>query len=223
MKTNLKRLAAVIIAGIMLIGAYGCSEDADEKDTSSQYSSLADVSFDKKDGLPPVNDELKQIYEEAFRLECDMNFADVGLDTKEDGSFVTRKSGGDIWHKVKDERFGTYAELEEYYKSLFTEELAEAKLEMYEGAFKDINGVLYTVCAARGSDITYAGHYFTIDSVKEDLVSLTSHIYNADDVVTSNPVYEKQEDESKYTINKVAIEFVKNDDAWKLNKFELFY
>lgn len=48
MKISLKRLAAVVVAGVLLIGAYGCSEDADKKDTSSQYSSLADVSFDNK-------------------------------------------------------------------------------------------------------------------------------------------------------------------------------
>lgn len=223
MKNGLKRLAALIVAGIMLIGAYGCSKDADKKDTSSQDSLLADISFDKKDGLPPVNDELKQIYQDALKLEREMEFAEVGLETKEDGSFVTEKSGDQVWYKVKDDRFGTYAELEKYYKSLFTEELAEKKLEMYKGVFRDINGVLYTVCGARGSDITYAGHYFTIDSVKESVVSLTSHIYNEDYAAASEPVYEKQEDESKYTVNEVAIEFVKNDEAWKLSKFELFY
>lgn len=225
MKT-LKKLSALLTAVVLLVSVFGCSQasgDSKQKNKSEDYSSIADVSFDKKDGIPPVNDELKTLYEKAFRLESDMEFSDVGLAYDKDGSFVSKKSDNSIWCKVDDDRFKTYAELEAFYKSIFTQELAEEKLKRYDKSFKDIDGELYTLCGARGADLTYSGHYFTIDSVSESHVLLTANVYLTDEVVTSNPVYEKQADESRYDIEKVAIEFVKEDDVWKLSQFRLFF
>lgn len=230
---RIKKLMCFIISGSMMISLYSCSGSVnDNKDDDSEASSkilfsapLADESYDKKDGMPPVCDELMELYEKAVVFSQDISFDNIEYAVNDEGDIISVEDGGNVWNMVNDQRFGTYAEMEAYVSDIFTEERAKEEMASLGNCFKDINGSLYSIGGARGSNIAYVGHYFTIDSVSDDSVLLTAHIYNSnsDEPLNGDIVYEKQQDESNYTVETVTIEFVKENGQWKLNQFKLLY
>jgi hypothetical protein len=96
---------------------------------------------------PPTDEQVEAAYLTA--LEACGWFTLTTLSTDVDDSV---EEDGNTFYRVTDERFSTYQELETYLKTIFTERFVDELLAADE-KYRDIDGALYAIDAARGGNI----------------------------------------------------------------------
>lgn len=95
----------------------------------------------------PENDAVTDMYQKAAEAYSWFDMTSLPSDSNQ-----KKEMDGAIYYRVTDERFSTMAKLEEYLKSLFSDEIVSRLLSSVN--YKEIDGALYTLNGARGADIT---------------------------------------------------------------------
>lgn len=195
------------------------SSDTSKLDTSSSPL-LADKSFDNHDGLPPLNDELKEVYKGAYDIDYDLTFSNF---TKQNNESVY--IDGNQYFRVTDTRFSSCDELHNYLSHYFTEDFIKNKgfLSGTKASplFRDYNGKLYRLSADRGSMDGLCGITFDIKSVREEKIEFTSTVYFYDSPELYSKFYTHPEDTSKFTTQVFAFIMVKENGKWLFSEFDL--
>lgn len=94
-----------------------------------------------------------------------------------------KEQNGSLYYKVTDTRFPTMAALEEYLKSLFSDEITARLLS--SDNYAEIDGALYTRGGARGADITKGEERYKILQ-KEDHVVVEVEVDVIEDLDSGN-------------------------------------
>lgn len=167
-------------------------------------------------------DFLRFLYRDAAEamswFEINTLYSRVGLDAviesyrvgTQSGALSSYETDDDGFVKLRAPQFPNYAALESYLKSLFSDEIAARLLGT--GMYKDIDGELWGLDAARGTDITVGSVEYSFTAESD-----TKIIYTA--------VYERLGDDLSTVKAHETRNFVceKLSGAWKWTAFELFY
>ncbi len=120
-----------------------------------------------------------------------------------------RTANEDGYTEIGDSRIKTYAELGAYLKTLFSDEITERLLAL--GMYRDINGKLYGLDAARGSDITKGSSTAAIKRFSDSKIFYT---------VTVELLSEDLKSVAGYETHVFTYELI--DSKWIWTKFYLY-
>lgn len=156
--------------------------DVNSADVKRIYSSI--VLYDRK--TPVITEDLDSyMYDVSRRAAEAIGWFEMNTMTARSGlsdiierynqnthsETSTKAASEDGYTEIGDSRIKTYAELEAYLKTLFSDEIADRLLAL--GMYRDINGRLCGLDAARGSDITKGGSAAAIKRLSDSKISYT--------------------------------------------------
>ena len=177
----MKKTILFLLAVIMLITACSCSVKNTEPKKSDPSEISSEVETQEAQTIPLV------IAKELFdrNLRCTLEIFDLRtLDYEEEpveGTFCP----------VKDEKFKTFADLEEYVNATYVKDVADSLL-IERGLYKEVNGVFCidtSKLGGKGYYVDWTDYDIEITSGDEDTCELTvtASIEEPSDTPTSEP------------------------------------
>lgn len=173
--------------------------------------------------LPPLEDDLKELYRGAYEIYSEINFGLLEYDEE-----TTMEKDGFTYYKVTDGRFKSYDEFRNYLLKYFTENFVNGNILSPENIMflKGEDGGLYTLGGGRGTNIYYAGHTFTMDKESDEEIGFkaTAYYTNSNEPYSGDYIYKTPENAEDYTTQDYL--FVLWNDAeigWRFNTFYLFF
>ena len=166
-------------------------------------------------GAPAVEPDLQALFLEAYAVYG--AFAKCGFTV--DPS-VTYDIGGMPCHPIVHPSFSTYTQCKAYLAGLFTDRLIQQELLTPGGcvrAGEDDRACM--IDAGGGSDVTYAGHVFAVDSRTETEMQWTATALYAADAYTGDPIYTMPADMSGFTTRTFTYKLVKTEAGWRFSQF----
>ena len=217
MKKKLLALLAMTVIGAALVT--GCGGNADT--VAPEDSVAASVVLD--DGsLPPLDEELQKLYDEAYKIYYQANMGKFDYDEEK----IYEKDGFE-YYRITDSRFKTYDDFRAYLLQYFTESFVDSNILSPENVMytKGEDGGLYFLNAPRGTNPFYAGHTFAMDKEGEDEMGFKATAYYTIDgtAYEGDHFYEAPADPENYSTQEYLFTLWKENDAWKFNKFHLFF
>ena len=217
MKKKLLALLAMTVIGAALVT--GCGGDAEP--TAPEDSVAASVVLD--DGsLPPLDEELQKLYDEAYKIYYQANMGKFDYDEEK----IYEKDGFE-YYRITDNRFKTYDDFRAYLLQYFTESFVDGNILSPENVMytKGEDGGLYFLNAPRGTNPFYAGHTFAMDKEGEDEMGFkaTAYYTNSGTAYEGEPFYEAPADPENYTTQDFLFVLWKEEAGWRFNTFHLFY
>ena len=217
MKKKLLALLAMTVIGAALVT--GCGGDAE---TTAPEDSVA-ASVVLEDGsLPPLDEELQKLYDEAYKIYYQANMGKFDYDEEK----IYEKDGFE-YYRITDSRFKTYDDFRTYLLQYFTESFVDGNILSPENVMytKGEDGGLYFLNAPRGTNPFYAGHTFEIDRAEEEEMGFKATAYYTTD---GNPYegdhfYEAPADPENYSTQEYLFVLWNNEDGWRFNTFHLFF
>ena len=216
-KKLLALLACAAIGAAMVTGCGGGSSET----VPPEESVAASITVD--DGsLPPLEEDLQQLYADAYKIYNQINF---GLfDYSEE---TTMEKDGFTYYKITDSRFETYDAFREYLLQYFTASFVDGSILNPENIMfaKGEDGGLYYLGGGRGENIFYAGHTFAMDKEAETEMGFkaTAYYTNSGEPYEGEHFYEAPADPENYTTQEYLFVLWNEDGAWKFNTFYLFF
>lgn len=95
----------------------------------------------------PSIDDVKDAYGKSFEAFTWFESSTMPFESS------TKEVDGMIYNKINHNTIKTYADLENYLHSLFSEEIVEEMLNQAHMRYRDIDGELYGIAADRGTDL----------------------------------------------------------------------
>ncbi len=111
----------------------------------------------------PTDAKITQAYKDATEA-----YGWFDLSTLRSDSSDSKDINGSLYYRVTNERFKTYADLKTYLETLFDSSIVEQLFS--REIYVDIDGVLYSIDAARGADITKGEEKITITREDENKI-----------------------------------------------------
>lgn len=158
----------------------------------------------KGDTVPEV-ENVKEAYGKAIEAFAWFEISTMPLESS------AREIDGRIYNKVKHDTIKTYADLEMYLHSLFSEDIVREKLNKSNKLYRDIEGALYGMSADRGTDL-YKG-----DATLEVRQESDEKFICVVEVELLREDYEV----IGYETHKFSYELI--DGKWVFTNFYLFY
>ena len=222
-----KKLFLFLAAAIAFTSVFaGCQSPADSQSGSLSSTAcsfiddtIAGASFDRQDGLPPLNDTLKEAYKKAAERSKMMTYMEFSMD---DAAFVTI---GDVedYVRVTDSRFPSVAALKSYLSESFTDEcITRNWLSGDSQLFRDYNGALYVLPYGASGDLLYRGHTFTVTKADSNAVEFTATVYDIRDSENSDSslFFSPPSDPQNYDTATLQFSLVKGSDGvWRFDEF----
>lgn len=236
----MKKISFFLIAAVLLFTFVSCSgsNDASSSVPTVQYTPIEEnytidddeglyvTSLKSNDGIPPLNDDLRYLYNRALEVYENIvlgNFKVTAEDMKKDGN---------VYSRVLDDRFKTYDEFTAYLDSLFTEDFIKNTINKKYGDnfIKGKNDQLYVLTDLREKNEAYCGHVFEITSHDDENIYFTATVYNSKKNESGNYLYtgdkfyiEPTNNISNFNTKTCYYQLVNTSDGWLFDKFELFY
>lgn len=212
----MKKLIAILLVLIFaLFNLTGCNLVVKGK------APIVSKAYTSVDGLPPIRDDLKQIYTQALNLYYDISLGK--LKTTQQAITVN----GTQYFKVQDDRFKNYDDFVAELHKLFTKEFVQEKFINASSFTKGSDGSLYMSGSARGADITYAGHAFEIVTSTDTTIDFIAIIYHYKPgnppPSQAKPFYVAPQDTSKYEVTTANYFMKLIDNQWKFSIFSDLY
>ena len=160
-------------------------------------------------GKDPSDASIKAAYEKAVEAFSWFYLVAMPLDSDN-----VKKHGDFTFNKVVHDTIGTFAELEAYMGTIFTKELVKKTLADASELYRDFDGVLYAVDAARGSNI-FAGEE-THEIIRVSDSEITYRV--------SVNMYDGPADDKNSKLEEVKVfnfSYVLMDGNWRFSNFEL--
>lgn len=148
------------------------TEDADDSETENPFKQMIDsrindgTGYFLEDAPEFLSQENKDLFTNAEFVAFNFSVnAGFDLINYENGEYVDLEKDGYTYRYYKTDY--NYSDFVKYIKSVFDEEESR-KLINDNVSYTDINGKLYCMDAARGSDISYKGKRFELISETDD-------------------------------------------------------
>ncbi|WP_458406651.1 hypothetical protein [Anaerotignum sp.] len=217
MKKKLLTLLAMTVIGAALVT--GCGGN-DLETVPPEESVAATITVDDA-SLPPMDEEIQQLYADAYKIYNQINFCNFDFDAED----VYEKDGFE-YTRVADSRFKTYDEFRTFLLQYFTEQFVDNGILSPDNIMftKGENGGLYCLQAGRGTNIFYAGHTFAMDKEGEDEMGFKATAYYANNGAPyeGDLFYEAPADPENYTTQEYLFVLWKEEAGWRFNTFHLF-
>lgn len=217
MKKKLITLLACVVLGAAVVTGCGGTGGSIGGETHECKVVIEEAS------LPPLEDEMKELYRGAYEIYSEINFGLLEYDEE-----TTMEKDGFTYYKVTDGRFKSYDDFQKYLLQYFTENFVNGNILSPENIMfiKGEDGGLYTLGGGRGTNIYYAGHTFTMDKESEEEIGFkaTAYYTNSNEPYSGDYIYKAPENAEDYTTQDYL--FVLWNDAeigWRFNTFYLFF
>ncbi len=232
----MKRFICLCLTLLMLVSATACKKLTELGESAQQalqtldqdqalvsvYDEEEEFEFEQRveenkeltaKGCPPLPEDLQKLFAGAKEM---VDAFDRCQFTTEG---VTREINGMPYSVIVDSRFGDYEGLKTYLQQLFTEELIyDQFLNVNSPVQCSDDGLACVLQASGASDITYAGHVFSVDSYTTKKIELTATVYHVDDVYMGEYFYTTPANPDDYTTNELAFTLVRTDDGWRFSQ-----
>jgi hypothetical protein len=178
--------------------------------------------------------EVSDLICEAFTHMSDFNrgdcevwdWSDIKEALHEVGELIYEKDGFE-YYRITDSRFKTYDDFRAYLLQYFTESFVDSNILSPENVMytKGEDGGLYFLNAPRGTNPFYAGHTFEIDKAEEEAMGFKATAYYTIDgtAYEGDHFYEAPADPENYSTQEYLFTLWKENDAWRFNRFHLFF
>ncbi|MEE7582889.1 MAG: DL-endopeptidase inhibitor IseA family protein [Oscillospiraceae bacterium] len=187
--------------------------------TSDTPSMLDLVSFtNNSDALPPLNDDLKNLFKDAFYTYYEFTSAGtIQVDASDNIQVDDR-----YYSKVIDNRFTSIDEVSSYLEQYFTNDFIENSFILNK--FVERDGSLYTCIGARSCNISYCGHTFEILDQSDDEISFQALVYfSADGTWTDTSYYINTTPDIEYVTQLSRYLLVNTSSGWRFDTFSPIY
>ena len=175
-----------------------------------------------QDGLPPLDDTFKTLYQGADEIYTKIVFGNFHCDVNQ-----TITKGNLSYYKVDEPAFDSYDAFIEHLSKYFTEDfINKTVLDNDPSRFiKGEDGALYLLDAGRGSNILYAGHVFHSPQQTENEVTFiaTAYYSKAQEAYEDEPYFTAPKNIDDFTTQDYTFVLIKENDAWKFDKFACFF
>ncbi len=196
----------------------GCTPTA----SPDKAAQSAKKSYTTEDGLPPLEDDLKQLYQDAETIYLKISFGNFQCDTNQ-----ALEKYGYVFYKVDEDNFDSYDSFKAYLSNYFTKDfisrmiLAPEDSRFTEGE----DGGLYMLDAGRGSNISYAGRMFHFVARSENQITFTATAYysNSEEGYEGEEFFTAPENISDFSTEDFTFTLVKEGDTWKFDQFFCFF
>lgn len=209
-------ISCIILSALIFVGCGNSSKEAPESG-----SQVSDNSNDSKDGLPPLEKDLKDLYKNAETIYYNIVFGNFNCDTSkkiEKDSF--------IYYKVDEPEFDSYDEFQTYLSNYFSEDFINREILSPNSVrfIKDDKGDLYMMDASRGSNIFYAGHVFHDVKTSDSQITFTATAYysNSQEAYDGEIFYNEPENTEDFSTQNFTFALVKEENKWKFDQFTCF-
>ena len=217
MKKKLLALLAMTVIGAALVT--GCGGDADT--VAPEDSVAATITVDDA-SLPPMDEEIQQLYADAYKIYNQISFGKFDYDQE-----TTFEKDGFEYYKITDSRFKTYDDFRTFLLQYFTEQFVDNSILNADNIMfaKGEDGGLYYLGCGRGTNIFYAGHTFAMDKEGEYEMGFkaTAYYTNSGEAYEGETFYEAPADPENYTTQDYLFVLWKEEAGWRFNTFHLFY
>lgn len=218
----LKRKISVLFALLVLFALVGCGADktvSESKDDVSSAESLTediyplvDDTYDNKDGIPPLNDNLKQLFSDSMKI-----YYALTVSGGESLSF----DGIDGYYTVDE--YTDKAQLEKDLHKCFTDNFCEKVLKAYFDNCIEKNGAVYCRDPETVEQSGYFGHCFEIGEIYETEINLTAKIFLDFDNPKDSMFYMPNGGAGENAIEERAFVIEKQENGWRFSEFSRLY
>ena len=203
----LHRMAAFVVAALMILSVCGCGKDKDKNDKVSESSS---------DQTYPVGSYEREIADKASSQEVvegvvtDFGsksiFKGITVETDINGEVVCTEVDGELRYKIKDKRFTSYYSLKKFVTKKSGKKSGSKAMNKYSPYFGERDGKLYFIIGANNRSIRDYSQYY-LDGSKKLTVD----------------VIHTEESRKKRSVARSQINFVKNKKGeWKLDSLTVW-
>lgn len=209
----MNRLIAVLWAVIFTVLLAGCSDSGLRQSVDENILTDADKAHDRAN--PTIETvEIEAIEEPLFQslgFGAETVFGGIGIQTDENGEIVCESKYSSAYFKVEDERFDSYAKLEQFVYGAMSDEQAKFFAGNMKDYFVERDGGLYLTCGVDSTGACDIKTYISAGDQPEYTMMLTVSIY-----------YDERCKASK-NIEKSHLNFVQKDGRWFLNDITLYF
>ena len=215
-----KKIVTLLLCAAIGIGAAaGCGKTPAKE--LPKDSVAAAITVDEK-SLPPLQEDLQQLYEGAYKIYYQISFGVFDYDTD-----ATLEKNELTYYKITDPRFPTYDDFRTYLLQYFTELFVDSRILSKDNLMftEGEDGSLYYLGGGRGSNILYAGHTFTMDKEDDDEIGFraTAYYTNNKETYAGDYFYTVPKDLENYTTQDFLFILWKEEAGWRFNTFYLFF
>lgn len=198
----------------------GCANSSQSPPDAASHSS--NDSYTSEDGLPPLEDDLKQLYQDAEAIYLKISFGNFQCDTNQ-----ALENYGFVFYKVDEDNFDLYDSFKTYLSNYFSQDFISGKIlapgdsRFMEGE----DGALYMLDAGRGSNISYAGRVFHSVERSENEITFTATAYyaNSEEGYEDEIFFTEPENISDFSTEDFFFTMVKEGGSWKFDQFFCFF
>ncbi len=217
-----KRITALLIACLAVVSFAACSKDKDKDNgtTSSAgettSSAVDSTNGDSSDVQEPAAAFDIMLDQDILALALELDNKAIAISQKyELGGFPLTENtyedeNGMYWYEVDPTKYTSYNDLKKELDEVFTSAITDAYLSNFR--YVENGGKLYTMDAARGSDISYQSHEMTL--VKEA---------SADKAVIEQTVFRKDATSGNAYTETLDFTMVIEDGKYKVSSFVFPY
>lgn len=210
---NTKKLIAFLLMMLIAISLAGCSDDnATKAVDANQPKSSVTTSYNSNQVNNASSEEEIDEAENENKTVIDFGentiFEGIGVAVDANGEIVCTEIDGALWYKVEDDRFSTYNKLKRFVSNALGSKKSAELMSDIKNYFVDRDDGLYFVNGINGRSIENRKSYLLNESDSLRLIVSVSH---------------DRECKKQTGITKSNIDFVKKDDAWKIQSLTLFF
>lgn len=218
MKKKLVTLMACAMIGTAVLA--GCGGNS--ANTEVPEDSVAATITVEDASLPPLSEELQELYAGAYKIYNQISFGKFDYDET-----ATMDKDGITYYKITDSRFQTYDDFQKFLEQYFTKDFVTNGILSEDNIMfaKGDDGGLYFLGSGRGTNIFYAGHVFEMDRETEQEIDFkaTAYYTNSAEAYEGDYFYTAPENPDDYTTQEFHFVLLNEDGAWKFDDFALFY
>lgn len=186
---------------------------------------------EKKQGtlLPPVSDDLQNLFSEAYQLYKDYTMSGCAfcLDYDENNNYNAEEKDviidGMSYSLTSDKYFTTMQDVYDYFHKYFTDDYIN-KIQCVSW-FKEYNGRIYTKNTAKGGIIGYSGHIYDIVSQSDNEIDIKATCYIINDTanMTDSLFFCEPDNPDDYDTIERDIVFRKENGVWLIDNISLMW
>lgn len=190
---------------------------------TTSWENTLPISFDlvamtkDENALPPLNDELKNLFEKAFTAYCEF----TGGGTIKIDAFDTITLNDKSYSKVIDNRFSSVDEVTSYLSQYFTQDFIDSSYIL--DSFTYNNGELYTSLDAKGFNIQYCGHTFEVTDQTSKEIDFQADVYFCTETWNEDYYFINKTPTVDYTTQISKYVLIKTDNGWRFDTFSRIY
>ncbi len=193
---------------------------------SESQTEVVETVKNKGELLPPVSEELKALYEEAYDIYKDLSMGmSKFTDYDENGDYICEEKDividGIVYTRANPEYFKTLDDINSYFHMYFTDDFIQ-KINVLS-KFIEYEGNIYFMSHTKGGFVGYAGHTYEIISQSDNEINIKATCYIGNSDSTSGMFFETPENISDYKVIERDISFKKENGIWLVDNTELMW